>query len=66
MERMIQLQIEHLPEGVYLATSDDIQGLIAQGNTLQSTIEIAQSDSYSFGLPLMSGGSFNYPMVVGV
>jgi predicted RNase H-like HicB family nuclease len=76
MERMIQLQIEHLPEGVYLATSDDIQGLIAQGNTLQSTIEIArdiakkliesQSDSYSFGLPLMSGCSFNYPMVVGV
>jgi predicted RNase H-like HicB family nuclease len=76
MERMIQLHIEHLPEGVYLATSEDIQGLIAQGNTLQSTIEIArdvakkliesQSDGYTFGLPLTSGGSFNYPMVVGV
>jgi predicted RNase H-like HicB family nuclease len=77
MERMIQLQIEHLPEGVYLATSNDVQGLIAQGNTLQSTIEIArdvakkliesQSDSCMFGLPLMApGSSFNYPMVVGV
>jgi predicted RNase H-like HicB family nuclease len=76
MERMIQLHIEHLPEGVYLATSDDVQGLIAQGTTLQSTIEIArdvakkliesQSDSYTFGLPLMVGGSFDYPMVVGV
>ena len=29
MEHMIQLHIEKLPEGVYLATSDDVQGLIA-------------------------------------
>ncbi|MDI9334736.1 MAG: hypothetical protein QM533_10210 [Cytophagales bacterium] len=42
MERMIQLHIEHLPEGVYLATSDDVQGLVAQGNTLQNTLEIAR------------------------
>lgn len=28
MEHMIQLPIEKLPEGVYLATSDDVQGLI--------------------------------------
>jgi hypothetical protein len=32
MEHMIQLHIEKLPEGVFLATSDDIQGLIAQGS----------------------------------
>jgi predicted RNase H-like HicB family nuclease len=31
-----------LPEGVYLATSDDIQGLIAQGRTIAETIEIAR------------------------
>ncbi len=31
MEHMIQLHIEKLPEGVYLATSEDIQGLVAQG-----------------------------------
>jgi hypothetical protein len=27
---MIQLQIEKLPEGMYLATSDDVQGQVAQ------------------------------------
>jgi predicted RNase H-like HicB family nuclease len=42
MERMIQLHIEHLPESMYLATSDDVQGLVAQGHTLQSTLEIAR------------------------
>lgn len=42
MEHMIQLHIEKLPEGVYLATSDDVQGLIAQGRTIQETIEIAR------------------------
>jgi predicted RNase H-like HicB family nuclease len=33
MERIVNLHIEKLPEGVYLATSDDVQGLIAQGRT---------------------------------
>lgn len=42
MEHLIQLHIEHLPEGVYLATSDQIQGLIAQGRTVSETIEIAR------------------------
>jgi predicted RNase H-like HicB family nuclease len=42
MEHMIQLHIEKLPEGLYLATSDDVQGLIAQGRTVQETIEIAR------------------------
>lgn len=42
MEHIIQLHIEKLPEGVYLATSDELQGLIAQGRTLQETIEIAR------------------------
>jgi predicted RNase H-like HicB family nuclease len=43
MGRMIQLHIEKLPEGVYLATSDKVQWLIAQGRTLQETIEIARN-----------------------
>ena len=38
---MIQLRIEKLPEGLYLATSDEMQGLIAQGRTIQETIAIA-------------------------
>ena len=42
MERVINLHIEKLPEGVYLATSDDIQGLVAQGRTVSETIEIAR------------------------
>jgi hypothetical protein len=29
-------------EGVYLATSDDVRGLVAQGRTIQETIEIAR------------------------
>ena len=31
MERIVNLHIEKLPEGVYLASSDDIPGLVAQG-----------------------------------
>jgi predicted RNase H-like HicB family nuclease len=42
MESIINLHIEKLPEGVYLATSDDLQGLVAQGRTIQETIEIAR------------------------
>jgi predicted RNase H-like HicB family nuclease len=42
MERIINLHIERLPEGVYLATSDDVQGLIAQGRTVAETVEIAR------------------------
>lgn len=42
MERVVNLHIEKLPEGLYLATSDAIEGLIAQGRTIQETIEIAR------------------------
>lgn len=42
MEKLVNLHIEKLPEGVYLATSDDIQGLVAQGRTITETIEIAR------------------------
>ena len=42
MGRIINLHIERLPEGVYLATSDDIQGLLAQGATIEETIDIAR------------------------
>ncbi len=41
MEQIINLHIEKLPEGVYLATSDDISGLIAQGRTITETLEVA-------------------------
>lgn len=41
-EYMISIKIEKLEEGGYLATSDSIQGLIAQGRTIAETMEIAQ------------------------
>jgi predicted RNase H-like HicB family nuclease len=41
MERVVTLHIEKLPDGVYLATSYDIQGLVAQGRTIREAIEIA-------------------------
>ena len=42
VEHIIRLHIEKLPENVYLATSDDVQGLVAQGRTIQETVEIAR------------------------
>lgn len=42
MERIINLHIEKLPEGVYLATSDEVPGLVAQGRTVTETVEIAR------------------------
>ena len=42
MEKVINLHIEKLPEGFYLATSESLQGLIAQGRTISETIEIAR------------------------
>jgi predicted RNase H-like HicB family nuclease len=41
MEKIININIEKLPEGLYLATSDDVQGLVAQGRTITETMEIA-------------------------
>ena len=42
MERVINLHIEKLPEGVYLGTSDELPGLVAQGRTIAETLEIAR------------------------
>ena len=42
MERVLNLHIEKLPEGVYLATSDELPGLVAQGRTVAETLEIAR------------------------
>jgi predicted RNase H-like HicB family nuclease len=41
-EILLTIQIEPLEEGGYLATSDDLQGLVAQGRTIAETMEIAQ------------------------
>ena len=41
-EYIVSLKIEKLDEGIYLATSDTLQGLVAQGRTITETMEIAQ------------------------
>ena len=35
------LHTEKLPEGVWLATSDDVPGLVVQGRMIEETTEIA-------------------------
>ena len=42
MEHAIRIHVEALPEGVFLATSDDVPGLVAQGRTVAETLEIAR------------------------
>jgi predicted RNase H-like HicB family nuclease len=42
MVREVILHIKKLPEGYYLPTSDQVQGLVAQGRAISETIEIAK------------------------
>ncbi len=74
MERVVNLHIEKLPEGFYLATSDNVQGLIAQGRTISETIEIAKDvakkliearEEQISRLRILTD-SFDYPLVIGV
>ena len=41
-EWLVNLQVEQLPEGCYVATCATIPGLVAQGRTLTETLEIAR------------------------
>ena len=41
-EALLPIHLEALPEGGFLATSDDLPGLVAQGRTIAETVEIAQ------------------------
>jgi predicted RNase H-like HicB family nuclease len=42
MELAIRIHVEQLPEGLYLATSDELSGLVAQGRTVAEALEIAR------------------------
>jgi predicted RNase H-like HicB family nuclease len=42
VELAIRIRIEQLPEGLYLATSDELPGLVAQGRTVAESLEIAR------------------------
>ena len=78
MERIVNIHIEKLPEGFYLATSDSINGLIAQGRTVIETLEIARDDARKL-IEAQKGSEtaeieessivnevFDYPLIVGV
>lgn len=71
---MIKLHVERLPEGMYLATSNDLPGLVAQGRTIQETLEIARDVGKKIleakaertnppNLP-PAGDDFDYPLVL--
>src|ERR1700693_5096700 len=74
LEHMVQLHIEKLPDGGYLATSDEVQGLVAQGRTIQETLEIARDVAKKL-IEAQSGPNaaplapvrevFDYPLIVG-
>lgn len=74
MEQIINIHIKKLPEGVYLATSHDMPGLVAQGRTVTEALEIARDvarklmearkeRSNNVTLPEI-GDSFDYPLIV--
>ena len=42
MELAVRVHVEQLPEGVYLVTSEDLPGLVAQGRTVAEALEIAR------------------------
>ncbi len=72
MERIIKLKIEKLPEGYYLATSEDVQGLVAQGRTIAETLEIARDIAKKLlelqgdELPQQKLTQIELPIVVGM
>ena len=41
-EALIAVKVQELPEGYFLATSEQLPGLVAQGRTVAETLEIAQ------------------------
>jgi len=74
MEKIINIHIEKLPEGVYLATSDDVQGLVALGRTATEALEIARDVARKLiearaqragNINLAAiADSFDYPLIV--
>ena len=74
MERIAKIHIEKLPEGFYLATSDDVPGLVAQGRTIAETLEIArdvatkllEARSGDIGTIRLqpTGDAFDFPLIV--
>jgi predicted RNase H-like HicB family nuclease len=65
MEFTVSLQVEDLPDGVLLATSDELPGLVAQGRTVSEALQIARDVARKLievrrerdhAIPLLGGG----------
>jgi predicted RNase H-like HicB family nuclease len=75
MKRIINVHIEKLPEGYFIATSNDVQGLVAQGRTIAETLEIARdvarrlieahNEREHLDEELTMADAFDLPLVVG-
>lgn len=68
-------EAEKLPEGVYLTTSEEVPGLVAQGRTITETLEVARDVAKKLleaqaerqgraGLTAV-GDSFDFPLIAG-
>ena len=76
MEKIINIKIERLSGGYYLATSENIQGLVVQGRTVAETIEITRDVAKKLleakehekvkDSLLSISDKFNYPIIIGL
>lgn len=57
MEKIVNIHIEKLPKGFYLATSDEIPGLVAQSRTITETLEIAHDVTKKLMEPMKNDGN---------
>ena len=74
VEQIVKIRVEKLPGGYYLATSEEVQGLVAQGRTVTETLEIArdvarrllEAQAERHGVPQLSSleEEFDYPLIV--
>jgi antitoxin HicB len=69
-DTIIHLSIEQLEEDLFLATSKDVPGLVAEGRTIRETVEIAQDvarkiaeSCIEHGDPLPAALSANAPKI---
>ncbi|MEX2116339.1 MAG: type II toxin-antitoxin system HicB family antitoxin [Bacteroidota bacterium] len=74
MKRIVTIQIKRLPEGVYLGTSNDLQGLVVQGKTIEETLAAARDvavklleargEAHVSVEYIPSKGTLEYPLVI--
>lgn len=74
MERFLTVHVERLPEGLYLVTSDELQGLLSQGASVSEALDnargvanklmVAKSERNEMIELRHIGESFDYPLVI--